>query len=262
MVLSDCRFGLHHKDVFCVLLTHQLRIRSPFGKWSERLLQKWNYKFINRFNECWVPDFENKPGLAGELSHPEHLPAVPVKYIGGLSRFDACVRDTQTMQYDLLIVLSGPEPQRSIFENILLNEVKFYKGRAALVRGLPGAQENISCSNVEIFNHLPAKELCALMISSPLIISRSGYTTVMDLIRLGKKSVLVPTPGQTEQEYLGRSLMQQQLCVCVEQHQFSLEKALELAAGFEYADVSGFDMELYKSIIKAERGSLGSVRIY
>ena len=86
-VISDNRYGLYHKNIFSVFITHQLYIKSSLGKWSEKMLQKWNYKFINRFNECWIPDKEGENNLAGELSHPEKLPSIPTTYIGPLSRF-------------------------------------------------------------------------------------------------------------------------------------------------------------------------------
>jgi len=245
VIISDCRFGLHHPGAFCVFITHQLHLKSPFGKWTERFVQKRNYAFINRFNECWVPDFEGSNNLAGELSHPSILPAVPVKYIGALSRFK-CNKNTN--EFDVLAILSGPEPQRTILENILLEQLAAYKGKAAIVRGLPGETKTLQVPELTIFNHLPPAELCEIISGSKLIISRSGYTTVMDLVSLRKKSIMIPTPGQTEQEYLGQYLMQKKLCVCIQQHQFSLEQALQQAAVFEYADMSAFNMELSSSI--------------
>lgn len=247
-VISDCRFGLHHPDAFCVFITHQLQIKSPFGKWTERFVQKRNYSFINKFNECWVPDFEGSNNLAGELSHPSVLPLVPVKYIGALSRFNKPICAGSAEKYDVLIIISGPEPQRTILENLMLKEFAAYKGKAALVRGLPGETKTLTAAGITVFNHLPAAELCAMMESSELIISRSGYTTVMDLVSQRKKSILIPTPGQTEQEYLGQYLMQKKLCICVQQHQFLLSTALQQAAAFDYADMSAFNMELSSSI--------------
>lgn len=249
MVISDCRFGLHHPNAFCVFITHQLHIKSPFGKWTERFAQKNNYSYIHQFNECWVPDFESSNNLAGELSHPAKLPGIPVKYIGALSRFNGMMYDANANKFDVLVILSGPEPQRSILEKILLKELSNYKGRAALVRGLPGETENIPVQNLTVFPHLPAQELCTLIANSDLIISRSGYTTIMDLVCLRKKSILIPTPGQTEQKYLGNYLMQKKLCVCIEQDKFSLDDALKQAAAFEYADMSGFDMNVYKPVL-------------
>lgn len=247
MVISDCRFGLYHKSVHCVIMTHQLTIKSPFGKWMERLLRKWNYSFINKFNQCWVPDFDSPANLAGELSHPPQLPRTPVQYIGGLSRCSKTPANAQ--QFDVLIILSGPEPQRTILEKIMVEELSAYTGKAALVRGRPGATHSLSIPGVTVFNHLPAQALSALMMSSSFVISRSGYTTVMDLVKLQRKSILIPTPGQPEQEYLGRYLMQQQICVAMEQQAFSLTTALDKASHFAYAGLSAFDMELYKSRI-------------
>jgi hypothetical protein len=248
LVISDCRFGLYNKDVFCVLMTHQLTIKSPFGKWAEHLLRRWNYGFINKFNECWVPDFNGDANLAGELSHPPAMPRTPVKYIGALSRFSASGMAANTT-YDVLVILSGPEPQRTMLEKILMKELSSYNGKAALVRGLPGEAGNISLPGVTVFNHLPSDELSALMLNSEFAISRSGYTTVMDLVKLRRKSILIPTPGQPEQEYLGRYLMRQRLCVCVEQDAFSLAAALETAGAFAYEDMGKFDMEMHKKEI-------------
>ena len=247
VIISDCRFGLHHPDAFCVFITHQLQLKSPFGKWTERFFQKRNYSFINKFNECWVPDYKGSNNLAGELSHPSIMPAVPVKYIGALSRFNKTNCSGNSI-FDVLVVLSGPEPQRTILENIMLKQFANYKGRAALVRGLPGETRTLTSPGLTVFNHLPPEKLCAVIANSELIISRSGYTTVMDLVSLRKKSIMIPTPGQTEQEYLGRYLMQKQLCVCIQQHAFSLEDALQQAAAFDYADMSAFNMELSSSI--------------
>ena len=139
-VISDNRYGLYHKAIFSVFITHQLCIKSALGKWSEKLLQKWNYKLIDRFNECWIPDEQGEDNLAGELSHPATLPAIPVKYIGGLSRFEK--NETREIKDHLLIILSGPEPQRTILENKIIDEVVNYNGTATIVRGLP-AEKNI-----------------------------------------------------------------------------------------------------------------------
>ncbi|HEY0676636.1 MAG TPA: glycosyltransferase [Chitinophagaceae bacterium] len=258
IVISDCRFGMHHPDVYSVFITHQLHIRSPFAKWTESFLQRWNYRFIEKFNECWVPDFNGATNLAGELSHPVKLPNVPLKYIGGLSRFETSSGEQQQYEYDLLIILSGPEPQRTLLEKIMLKELKSHNSKAALVRGLPDGGESLQREELEVnsgnaklsvYDHLPAAELGSLIKKSKMVISRSGYTTVMDLVRMKKKSIMIPTPGQSEQEYLGKYLMQQRICVCISQHKFSLTAALQKAESFNYADMNAFDMDQYRSII-------------
>ncbi|HEX6181341.1 MAG TPA: glycosyltransferase, partial [Chitinophagaceae bacterium] len=245
LVISDCRFGLHHKNVISVLLTHQLTIKSPF-KWAERWFRKWNYHFIQQFDECWVPDQEGFPNLAGEISHPTVLPNVPVKYIGCLSRFH--YKPQSQFAYDVLIILSGPEPQRTVLENILLKELSLLSQhhRIVLVRGLPHDEEIFRIPGITVFDHLPASELETLMLKSKIVISRSGYTTVMDIVKLRKKSVLVPTPGQTEQEYLAEYLSQHKWCATLDQDDFSLETALQLANDFLYNEMEELDMELYK----------------
>lgn len=232
-VISDNRYGLYHESIPCIFITHQLAIKTPFGKWPEKVLQKRNYRYINRFLECWVPDEAGQPNLAGELSHPALKPNVPVYYIGPLSRFSY---DPLPVRKDhLLILLSGPEPQRSILENKLINQVAHYNGTATIVRGLPDSSTVIPSTNMlKFYNHLPAAELAREVGEAGWVIARSGYSSVMDLLRLRKKTILVPTPGQPEQEYLGRYLLQERMALTVSQKEFSLTQALEQARGFQY----------------------------
>ena len=232
-VISDNRYGLYHKDIFSIFITHQLCIKSSLGKWSEKFLQIWNYKFIDRFNECWIPDEQGQDNLAGELSHPAKFPAIPIKYIGGLSRFEK--KDIQEIKDHLLIILSGPEPQRTILENQIIDQVVNYNGTATIVRGLP-AEKNIipSTNTIHFYNHLSSEELNNQAMKAEFIIGRSGYSTVMDIAALQKKSILIPTPGQTEQEYLADHLKKKQFAFCIKQNDLSLLKNIEEAERFEY----------------------------
>lgn len=232
-VISDNRFGLYHRRINCVFITHQLKIKNPIIKWSEKVIQRWNYKYINRFSECWIPDVEGKNNLAGELSHPLIKPRVPVKYVGILSRFEK--KEISEIKYQLLFILSGPEPQRTILENKIINEVSHYPGTATVVRGLPSALSVIpSTGMIKFYNHLPSEQLNEEIQKAELVISRSGYSTVMDLVKLQKKMILVPTPGQTEQEYLAFHLHQNQIAVAVQQNRFFLNSALADAKKFDY----------------------------
>jgi uncharacterized protein (TIGR00661 family) len=232
-VISDNRYGLYHTDIPCVIISHQLNIKSPWGKWSERLLQKRNYRYINRFTECWVPDLPDGNNLAADLSHPAILPGTAVRYIGWLSRFKQ--NQQQEKNGHLLIIFSGPEPQRSIFENIIIRDIAHYEGSATIVRGLPGSHSLLPSTNaIKIYNHLPAKQLNEEMGMAEFIISRSGYSTIMDIAVLQKKSILVPTPGQTEQEYLAASLMNNDFALAGSQQFFSLPVELQKARLFPY----------------------------
>jgi uncharacterized protein (TIGR00661 family) len=229
-VVSDNRFGLSHRDIPCVYLTHQLRIKAPLPF----LVQRLHYRFINRFQVCWVPDFPGIPNLSGELGHPKRLPKTPVRYLGPLSRL---VKKDVLPQFSLLVLLSGPEPQRTLFEKQILHQIGSLPGRVVLVRGLPGTDTALSYpvpDNVVTYNHVPAAMLSDLLAGAEWVVSRTGYTTVMDLVRLQKNSILVPTPGQTEQEYLGRYLRAEGMAYTTTQRGFSLLHAMEEASIFPY----------------------------
>jgi UDP:flavonoid glycosyltransferase YjiC (YdhE family) len=237
-VISDNRFGLVHKRIFCVFMTHQLQIQSglyygrargwrpAFDKWVNRKLLQWNYKFISEFSVCWVPDESGNLSVAGLLSHPKIPPPVPVKYIGILSRFQPAEK-TNVKDY-LLVLISGPEPQRTIFENIVFGQLAGFTTRTIVLRGLPDSERPVPFiqDGITIYNHLPSTELNTLITESRYIIARSGYSTVMDLMRLRKTAVLVPTPGQTEQEYLGHYLQEKNWMYHASQKKFSLEDVL------------------------------------
>ena len=232
-VISDNRYGLYHSTIPSVFITHQLTIKSSLGKWTEKILQKRNYGFINRFTECWVPDVDEKNNLAGELSHSEKKPAIPLHYIGTLSRFE--IKNLKEEKNHLLIVLSGPEPQRSILETKIVNEIAKFIGTAIIVRGLPGEASLIPSTNIiKFYNHLSTEKLNKEMMKAEYIISRSGYSTIMDVTKLQKKSILIPTPGQTEQEYLANHLLRKQIAFCVSQKEFSFISTLQKAKQFSY----------------------------
>jgi uncharacterized protein (TIGR00661 family) len=238
-IISDNRFGFYHSSIPSVYITHQLFVETG-TKWLSNWAQKIHYKYINRFSDCWVPDFENGISLAGKLSHPAKMPLVPVQYLGPLSRFK---KNDIIGSDNLLIILSGPEPQRSIWENILLKDLKNYHKPCALVRGLPGSDNEIETYQfLKIYNHLPAAELNRLIETSGMVISRSGYSTVMDLVALGKKAILVPTPGQAEQEYLATYLKEKKVFYTCQQMNFDLQKTLADAEIFENIK-TGFDFE-------------------
>ena len=245
-VISDNRFGLYSSKIPSVFITHQLSIQTG-NNWLNRLAQKVNYSLINKFNECWVPDLAGSSNLGEELSHPVILPAIPVSYLGILSR---CSKVQVQKNIDLLVLVSGPEPQRTIFENILLNELRDTSLSVVLLRGLPGDEKTISIENkkLTIFNHLATEELNHLMQEAELVIARSGYSTIMDLVSLHQKAILVPTPGQTEQEYLASILMKKGLFYSASQKNFSLKSVLEKIKDFKFNEPA-LNPELDESVL-------------
>ncbi|HVG42224.1 MAG TPA: glycosyltransferase [Chitinophagaceae bacterium] len=232
-VLSDNRYGLYHSTVPSVLITHQLLIKTGFGPIADRILQRIAYKYINRFTQCWVPDNEGSFSFAGALSHPASMPFIPVHYISILSRFQTAAEEP--LNHYILILLSGPEPQRTILEEQLLQQAKDLKEHLFFVRGLPGTATLPSVPYaITIVNHLPTFAMQKAIEGAAFVICRSGYSSVMDVTTLQKKAIMIPTPGQTEQEYLANYLTSNKVALCIPQSKFKLKNALELATTFPY----------------------------
>ncbi len=247
LVISDNRYGLYSRKIPCVFITHQLTIKAPFN-WLEILLQKINYRHINRFTQCWIPDFEGEKNIAGVLSHPKRLPSVPVHYIGPLARF--VKNNNAHIRYQFCIILSGPEPQRTILEDTILQQLATISIKCLFVRGkLNAAPITVTNSNVIIENHLNGTNLQTAIQASEFVITRSGYTSVMELLSLQKKCILIPTPGQTEQEYLAKQLMKQKWAWCIDQKDFNLIDSLEQASNFSYC-LPDISTDLLGDVIK------------
>ena len=223
-VISDNRFGLSTKKVPCAFITHQLQIQSPY---FTSAIQQFNYNYINRFNACWVMDDE-KENLAGSLSKPEVLPENTI-YIGVHSRFEK--REVEK-KYEFLGIVSGPEPQRSILEKGLINALKDRNENSLIVLGKTELSKSEQIGNLTIKSHLNAENLNTAILQSELIFCRPGYSTIMDLAKLEKKAIFIPTPGQTEQEYLAEKFMQDGICFAQNQAEFNLDVALQKSKSF------------------------------
>ena len=203
IVLSDNRYGLHTKHAKTIIITHQLKLISGWGETIDWLLQKLTYSILNRYNACWVPDTEDHLNISGTLSHPHKLPK-NVKFIGPISRMK---KETVVEKNIILLLLSGPEPQRTLLEEKLIEQAKKIEELFVCIRGLPSeVNKKTDQKNIRFINHVNATELSNFIQESKLVVCRTGYSTVMDLIKLQKKALMIPTPGQTEQEYLGKRL--------------------------------------------------------
>ena len=223
-VISDNRFGLSTKKVPCTFITHQLQIQSPY---FTAAIQQFNYNYINRFNACWVMDDE-KENLAGSLSKPEILPDNTI-YIGMQSRFEK--REVEK-KYEFLGIVSGPEPQRSILEKGLIKALQGRKGNSLIVLGKTELSKSEQIGNLAIRSHLNAENLNTAILQAELIICRPGYSTIMDLAKLGEKAIFIPTPGQTEQEYLAEYFMEKGICFAQKQNDFNLQTAIDKSTSF------------------------------
>lgn len=223
LIISDNRYGCHLPDVKSVFVGHQLHIIMPKGlKWFAPVINYFNHRWILKFDKCWIPD-DPSIHVSGRLS----LPSLPnSRWIGILSRFGEA--QSVNKEYQLAVVLSGPEPQRSVFEKKILHQLNELHLKSILVRGKLNADEIHSVpKNLKVMNYLLTDELQSIIEKSELILCRSGYSSVMDLAKLNKKAVLVPTPGQTEQEYIAFQLMEKGVTLCQRQEEFNLAIALQ-----------------------------------
>jgi len=228
ILISDNRYGLWNKNVKSVFITHQLALKLP--AWlnvAGFIIRKVLSRFILKFDVCWIPDFQDNNGLSGELSHKYTSPA-NTKFIGTLSRFNRVSTTSQSNIRDLIVILSGPEPQRTILEEMLINQIKNTSHKALIVRGLPGSTPIKSDNeNISIISFLNSEDLLIEILRSEIVISRSGYSSVMDLFAIKKKAILIPTPGQTEQEYLARHLKNLKMFYTIDQKNFDLTESIK-----------------------------------
>lgn len=220
-VISDNRPGLYNKQVECIYITHQLQIRlTKTWQWAEATASRIHARMYTRFNKVWIPDYEDiNHSLAGELSHPSNLrlsrKMTAFQYIGPLSRFHSPITHKPSpINYEVVAVLSGLEPQRTLLEQELIERYSGKEERVLIVQGLVNhPNTRIKRGNLTIVPSMADAELVPALLNARHIIARSGYSTIMDLEALGLLSVgnnkplpvhieLIPTPGQPEQEYL------------------------------------------------------------
>lgn len=206
-IVSDNRYGLWHRKVKSVLITHQIRVLfpkpfqflEPFGELFVRIISK-------KFTHCWIPDLSSEKNVAGILSHPPKLPSNAV-YIGLLSRFKERLVKSNNQEWDLVGIASGPSPQREIFIKLICKLAKRNNLKTLIVKGDPLEGTKVVITDGIFFaGHLEDTSFQKAVRSSKYLITRAGYSTIMDLVTLEISCLIVPTPGQTEQEYLAKYL--------------------------------------------------------
>ncbi|NJB85983.1 putative glycosyltransferase [Lewinella marina] len=222
-IISDSRFGCHHREVPSVFLTHQLQPITHFA--PATAVYRWQ---LGHFDEYWVPDDPEPGRLSGKLSDPAGYENV--HFIGPLPHLSP---SPGTPPFDVLVVLSGPEPMRSRLEAILLPQLAALPVSVRVVRGLPAATATLAGDYpFEIENFADTARLSSLLTAARYVVARSGYSTLMDLRGLDKKAILIPTPGQTEQLYLAQRAQLQGWAVAVmDQERLDLRRSLERLTG-------------------------------
>lgn len=245
-VISDNRYGCFSRQANSVILTHQLHLRIPnrFLEWSANQVLR---RALKKFDEVWVPDTADEPNLSGELSHGEPVIHPKIQFIGPLSRLQA---GESALEYDVAVVLSGPEPQRTYLEQRLLEQAMPLPQKFIFIQGRTRAKEHHYASeNVEVVSYFTSSELNEVLLASGIIVCRSGYSSVMDLAALGKKALLIPTPGQTEQEYLADFFARQNIFLVQKQDDIDLETGLEKVAETTGFEPRQFDTNKFEPIL-------------
>jgi len=192
LLLGIKRYGFRNKTVPSIFITHQINLPV---KGIQNITNHWHKKQLQKFTSIWVLDDKNH-SFAGKLSTPKT--SLPIDYIGIQSRFKKS--DLPKKDF-ILAVISGPEPYA---EQLFLEVIEIAKNTINTIKCISPRNYHTETlpSNLEIVNHLSWKEKDALFYQCKSVISRSGYTTIMDLAVLQKPGLLIPTPGQNEQEYL------------------------------------------------------------
>jgi uncharacterized protein (TIGR00661 family) len=247
IVISDNRYGCYNDKVKSILITHQVNILMPGAlKWMQKDVNNYNTGLLNRFTETWVPVPAVSP--IPELTATDAN--INLKHIGFLSRFS---KKKLPAVYKLLVICTGPEPQRGIFEDLMREQLQKIDFPVLLVRGVPDSKglKAVKENNLTIIDFLDSEQLNDAIECSELIVSRSGYSTVMDMAKLGKKAVFIPTPGQTEQEYIAEQLTRKVIAYSTEQKKFKLAKSMEEAEKFTgFVNMSG-DEGLLRAAIES-----------
>jgi hypothetical protein len=244
-IISDNRYGVCHPEVHSVLISHQLSPFMPKGMgWAGPFVRGRLDRHIRQFNEWWVPDRDDDSALVPALWQRSPF-AGKASTIGWLSRLEPGSPSGPPL--DLLVLLSGPEPQRNMMEAKLLAELKHFTGTWLMAGGRPGT----ASSDPRLVPYLTPDALSESLTTARCVIARTGYSTVMELLRFRKKAILIPTPGQTEQEYLGEVLHDKGLYLVRRQKGFRLLEAMDQVRGFQpdFQDVSDGDFTQYTTAI-------------
>jgi uncharacterized protein (TIGR00661 family) len=222
-IISDNRLGVYSKKIPSVLMTHQLNVLSGKTTWISSKLHQY---FIKKFTECWISDKKENQNLPGKLGHLKNS-SLNLKYLGPLSRLE---KKDLPIKYDLMVILSGPEPQRTFLEQKLSKEIKSFNGKILFIKGIIESEQRIDQDeNVNYYNFMTSSEIETAINESKIVLCRSGYTTVMDLAKLQKKAFFIPTPGQFEQEYLARRLKRNGFLPYAKQDDFVIKNLSEVS---------------------------------
>lgn len=255
LIISDNRLGVYSPQVPSLFITHQIHYNLSPLLWPLALLTSALNRFHHRrFDRIIIPD--NPPGplsLAGKLSRTDS-PAERLRtYYAGI--MTSIPRRESPCDLDYLVLISGPEPQRTQLEKILLPQVRDLEGESVVLLGSPQQNpDSTSSGQCSIRTYVSNEEKAALMNRARCIICRSGYTTMMEIAELQKRAGLfIPTPGQPEQEYLSSYYQRNGWFFSRSQYLLNLTEDLRIARDYYgFPQMSGTEenmRRLYKNVL-------------
>lgn len=225
LIISDNRYGMWSRKIRSIFISHQLVVKIPGASFVEYCVYKWQQWQSRHFDAIWVPDVAGEINLSGDLSH-KYAAGKKITFIGILTRFKKPAV-LPAAENKILVIVSGPEPQRTIFEEKIMEQAKKLPYQFSVIQGKSESAEEIKVQeNITLISHVPAEKMFGCILQSEIIISRGGYSTLMDLAPLGKKCIFIPTPGQTEQEYLVGELARKGLVTAGNQNDFDLQQLI------------------------------------
>ncbi len=243
IIISDNRFGCRNSLTKNIFITHQLKILLPSSALSKSI-SKLNQKMIRAFDECWVPDNEKENKLSGTLSDIDDFSNI--KFIGPLSRMKPLNLNRNNQ---VVVVLSGPEPQRTYLQHLIIDQAKTIDKQFLIIGGQTENQENLELSNnIRFRSFMQSEELNQVMSAAAMIVCRSGYSTIMDLAMIGRPAILIPTPGQPEQEYLADYFMEKGVFYAQSQKELNLKASFLNANKYAGIKQKG-DLEKLESVV-------------
>lgn len=232
VIVSDTRFGIYHQRIPSYLIFHHFRLDANIPG-SAQATERVSSLVRQAFNHIFVPDFES-PSLSGALSHElRYVPRKQVSYVGHLSMASRMDLDRDV---PVFVSVSGPEPQRTAFEERILSGISSLPRGSVITFGKPDDDSDRVIEGVRVVGHLGAADQTRMLNRAQLVLTRSGYTTIMDLIETGTKGFFVPTKGQPEQEYLASFHVRKGNYYATSLEDLDLERQLPIAAAFP-----GFD---------------------
>ncbi len=230
LIVTDHRNGLVRSDVPSYFITHSPRYIAPWrDPFMEGVMEWFLARWFAPVRGILVPDDEDG-GMSGDMSHKiRFTPREKITYLGILSSVH---RRDLPQDIDYFITISGPEPQRTMFAEKVLSQVKALSGKIVIALGIPGGRAPELGNGIEVYPYLNREKQEEMLNRAKLVVCRSGYTTLMELAEIGRRALLIPTPGQSEQEYLAKTLRERGVFYSVKQTKLDLVRDTDLARNY------------------------------